>query len=67
VYLGAFLSGVRPARWFGSRLGPAIAGGVLVFAIAVLCPWWWLTAIVVAAFAAIMLAAIAFYVNWRDY
>ena len=27
VYLGAFASGIRPARWFGSRLLPLVGGG----------------------------------------
>jgi hypothetical protein len=26
LYLAAFLSGLRPARWFGSRLAPLVAG-----------------------------------------
>ena len=26
AYLGAFLTGVRPARWFGTRLLPGVAG-----------------------------------------
>jgi hypothetical protein len=29
VYLGAFLAGIRPARWFGTRLLPLAAGGLL--------------------------------------
>jgi len=29
VYLGAFLAGIRPARWFGTRLLPLAASGVL--------------------------------------
>ena len=29
VYLAAFLAGIRPARWFGTRLLPLAAGGVL--------------------------------------
>ncbi len=29
VYLGAFLAGMRPARWFGTRLLPLAASGVL--------------------------------------
>ena len=29
VYLAAFLAGMRPARWFGTRLLPLVAGGVL--------------------------------------
>lgn len=40
LYLGAFLSGLRPARWFGTRLLPLVASvGLLV--IVNLLPWWW--------------------------
>lgn len=67
VYLGAFLSGIRPARWFGSRLGPLLAGGMLVAALAVCWPFWWLTLALVALLAAIALAAIFQYVDGRDY
>lgn len=67
VYLGAFLSGIRPARWFGSRLGPVIACGTLVWALAMLSPWWWLTAALAIILAAIALSAIFQYVNSRDY
>jgi hypothetical protein len=30
AYLGAFLSGIRPARWFGTRLLPLATGGALL-------------------------------------
>ena len=30
LYLGAFLSGIRPARWVGTRLLPLAAAGTLV-------------------------------------
>ena len=39
LYFGAFLSGIRPARWFGTRLLPLVAAGAL----AMLLPelrWW---------------------------
>ncbi len=41
LYLGAFASGIRPARWFGSRLVPLVAAAPfgLVFG---LVPYWWL-------------------------
>jgi hypothetical protein len=29
LYLGAFLSGIRPAGWFGTRLAPVMAAAVL--------------------------------------
>jgi len=41
LYLGAFASGIRPARWFGSRLLPLFSVSVpaiLVYAV----PHWWL-------------------------
>ena len=31
LYLGAFLSGIRPGRWYGSRLLPLVAAGVAVY------------------------------------
>jgi hypothetical protein len=40
VYLGAFLSGLRPARWLGSRLLPAAGVGGLVWCIQSLPCWW---------------------------
>ena len=30
LYLGAFLSGIRPAAWFGTRLAPLAASAVIV-------------------------------------
>jgi ABC-type transport system involved in multi-copper enzyme maturation permease subunit len=43
AYLGAFACGIRPARWFGSRLLPLVAAavpGMFLF----LMPYWWFTA-----------------------
>ncbi|HEX4413103.1 MAG TPA: hypothetical protein VH107_05700 [Lacipirellulaceae bacterium] len=67
VYVGAFFSGIRPARWYGSRLGPVIAAGFVVAALALTSPWGWLTVAVTILFVAINLAAIFLYVNSRDY
>jgi hypothetical protein len=39
LYLGAFLSGLRPARWFGTRLLPLVASVVLLVVVNV-APWW---------------------------
>jgi ABC-type transport system involved in multi-copper enzyme maturation permease subunit len=33
IYLAAFLAGLRPARWFGTRLLPLAAGGPILFAV----------------------------------
>ncbi len=38
LYLGAFLSGLRPARWYGTRLFPLAATGGVAFVLAFL-PW----------------------------
>lgn len=40
VYLGAFASGIRPARWFGSRLLPLLAVGPAVVLLFAVPPWW---------------------------
>ncbi len=67
LYLGAFLSGIRPARWFGTRLGPLVASGVLVFAIQFL-PWWWVFGLgAVLLLDALLLAAIFFVTGMRDF
>ena len=42
VYLGAFLSGIRPARWYGSRLFPLVGAFVPAFILGML-PWFWIT------------------------
>jgi hypothetical protein len=44
LYLGAFASGIRPSRWFGSRLLPLAAVPVSGLLIAAPVPYWWLTA-----------------------
>jgi ABC-type transport system involved in multi-copper enzyme maturation permease subunit len=44
IYYGAFLSGLRPARWFGTRVLPCIGFLVLYMAIPELFPrqlWLW--------------------------
>jgi hypothetical protein len=66
VYVGAFLSGIRPARWFGTRLAPLVAGIVVAIVIA-WSPWWWLTLALLVFFAGIGLTAIFQYLMTRDY
>jgi hypothetical protein len=41
LYFGAFLAGMRRARWFGSRLFPLAAAALLIGVIQI-APWWWL-------------------------
>jgi hypothetical protein len=48
VYLGAFLSGIRPAAWFGTRLAPLLAAAGL----ALLISYCWLAVALVLVIAA---------------
>lgn len=66
VYLGAFLSGIRAGRWFGSRLLPAVAG-ILVTAAAMLLPWLTLGALLALATSAVFVVCIFYYGQVRDY
>jgi hypothetical protein len=66
VYLGAFLSGIRPARWFGTRLIPLVAAGVLVTSVW-LMPWWWSWAISLAICVGFIVVSIFYYARRRDY
>ena len=40
IYQAAFLVGVRPGRWIGSRLLPLVAAGLCVALIQVVPSWW---------------------------
>ena len=65
VYLSAFLCGIRPARWFGTRLAPAATG---IFAAAILHNFpIWAEMLGVAVIGGIILTAIFYYVRERDY
>jgi ABC-type transport system involved in multi-copper enzyme maturation permease subunit len=67
VYLGAFASGIRPARWFGSRLLPLVAVAVpCIFACAV--PFWWPVGFpVLVITAAVLLSDILRETETRDF
>jgi hypothetical protein len=67
LYLGAFLSGIRPARWFGTRLMPLVAGGFATFLIPASPWWWWLPAVALAIAVAIFVVSIFYYAEQRDY
>jgi ABC-type transport system involved in multi-copper enzyme maturation permease subunit len=56
VYLGAFASGLRPARWFGSRLLPLVAVGVPA-TIAFSLPFWWLIGLPLSVLAGVVLVS----------
>jgi hypothetical protein len=66
IYLGAFLTGIRPGRWFGSRLIPMVTSGLFLF-IAILLPWWWAGLLLVFAAAGLLVASILHVVHERDY
>lgn len=67
VYLGAFASGMRPARWFGTRLFPLVATMVpATFSVAL--PAWWLLGLPILLLAAALLVATIFQeAETRDY
>lgn len=67
LYLGAFLSGLRPARWFGTRLLPLVAA-VLVLVLLYWAPWWWTVGFPLALLLYALLAGnICFVGRVRDY
>jgi hypothetical protein len=66
LYLGSFLSGIRPARWFGTRLVPLLAGGFATFIVAWV-PWWWLTVVALAFAASMLVVSILYCAEQRDY
>jgi len=67
AYLGAFASGIRPARWFGSRLLPLVAVAIPAIYLYIL-PHWWLTAFpLLLLVAAILINDILWEAKTRDF
>lgn len=67
LYLGAFLSGLRPGRWFGTRLAPLAAVAILVLGIEQL-PWWWALGLPLLALLGLIVCGLIFHVaRTRDY
>ena len=54
LYLGAFLSGIRPGKWRGTRLTPLVAVLVAVLA-AINVPWWPASGLPILVLATILL------------
>jgi len=67
VYLGAFLSGIRPGRWIGTRLLPLAAAGTMVWCIHQLPGWWVLGLGAVVLLNVVLTANILFVARNRDY
>ncbi len=67
LYLGAFLSGIRPGRWIGTRLLPLLAAGGLTGFFAV-PPWWLITGVPALLLMMVLLVVEIFYVaETRDF
>jgi hypothetical protein len=67
VYLGAFLSGIRPGRWFGTRLLP-LAASVLFLVLLSNMPYGWLCGLPLALLVCVLLATnVCFVGRVRDY
>jgi hypothetical protein len=67
AYLGAFASGIRPARWFGSRLLPLLSVAIPGIYLNLL-PHWWLTAFPLLILVAAILASDIFWeAKTRDF
>jgi hypothetical protein len=66
VYLGAFLSGLRPSRWFGTRLLPLATSLALLTLISQLAGWM-LGLSLSLALGGFLVANIRFVAQVRDY
>ena len=67
VYLGAFASGIRPARWFGSRLLPLFSVALTGTAVAVVARWWPIALSLGLVVAAVLVSDILWEVETRDF
>jgi ABC-type transport system involved in multi-copper enzyme maturation permease subunit len=68
VYLSAFASGIRPARWFGSRLLPLAAVAVPAFFLEFALQWRWLIGFpLLLLMAAVLVSNILLEAETRDF
>jgi hypothetical protein len=67
AYLGAFASGIRSARWFGSRLLPLISAAVAGSIVAALSQWWLMSLPLLLLAAAVLVSDILWEVHTRDF
>jgi hypothetical protein len=66
LYFGGFISGIRPGRWWGTRLVP-VAAAIVAAVVAANMPWLWLTVLLSIVFSALFIVGIFYYVRARDY
>jgi hypothetical protein len=67
IYVGGFLSGIRPARWFGTRLLPLLSAMFYVTFVLTLADYWWVQIPLILIGYAAFLAAIGYCTRSRDY
>ena len=70
IYLGAFLSGIRPGHWFGTRLLPLVgAGGWVIICNQTILPVWGggFTVLLMAIANYVLIESIGYCVYTRDY
>jgi len=67
VYLGAFASGIRPARWFGSRLLPLLSLALSGTLLALVAPWWLIAAPLYLLVALVLVSDILWEAETRDF
>jgi ABC-type transport system involved in multi-copper enzyme maturation permease subunit len=67
AYLGAFASGIRPARWVGSRLLPLGSVAIPGFFLYVLPHWWLIAFPLLVLVAAVLVSNILWEAETRDF
>jgi hypothetical protein len=67
IYLGAFLAGIRPARWYGSRLLPLVAVALPAFLLQYVPNWWLLGLPLLLVMAGSLTGVILLEASSRDY
>jgi hypothetical protein len=67
LYLAAFLSGLRPARWYGSRLAPLVASILPVPILMAAELSWWLSGLIVLTVDVLLVICIQQVSRERDY
>lgn len=67
LYLAAFLVGIRPARWIGSRLFPLVGVGVLVLVLCTAPLWLWMMIAATLILDACLVSVILFVASSRDF